>query len=65
MLLCYSSEWKGTLAAGSQEYNKVTPYNKPHTTNLTEVAASALERSSKELDRRQALVRVSWSRVAF
>lgn len=29
--MCYSPEGKGILTVRSQDYDKVTPYNKPHT----------------------------------
>lgn len=68
---CYNSEMKGflcrnvaslrgkaSLAVRSQEHQKVTPHNKPHTRDLLgetqNVAASAQMRSSRERSMRQA-----------
>lgn len=50
---CYRSEGKASWQPGAKENHKVTQHHKPHTDTHKRLAISALERSSKELSRRQ------------
>ena len=50
---CYRSEGKASWQPGAKENHKFTQHHKPHTDTHKRLAISALERSSKELSRRQ------------